>query len=218
MALAAKDVPLRCRCGRVSGVARKIESHTGFRFTCYCRDCQAFARFLERPDMLDVAGGTDIFQMPAGRVTLATGKDAVRCLQFSDKVLRWYTSCCRTPIGNSAGPRFPVVAITHSFMCHDAEPRDTVLGAPLCRIHELSAVGPLPPNAPPPPTFSLFALRVSKLLFWWLRGLGRPNPLFDQHTNAPLSVPRVITAAERDALAGVRCPLAWSLDPPLADK
>jgi hypothetical protein len=35
------------------------------------------------------------------------------------------------------------------------------------------------------------------LLSWWLRGLGRPNPFFDVHTNAPLSVPRVLTPDER---------------------
>jgi hypothetical protein len=37
------------------------------------RDCQAFARFLERADGLDPAGGTDIFQMPPGRAKLTAG-------------------------------------------------------------------------------------------------------------------------------------------------
>ena len=76
-----------------------------------CRQLQAFARFLERGDVLDAAGGTDIFQMPAGRVKITTGVDAVRCLRLSDKakILRWYADCCRTPIANTAaGPRFPV--------------------------------------------------------------------------------------------------------------
>jgi hypothetical protein len=39
---------------------------------------------------------------------------------------------------------------------------------------------------------------VPTLLGWWLRGLGRPNPFFDDH--APLSVPRVFTPSERAAL------------------
>src|SRR6516225_6789794 len=95
------------------------------------------------------------------------------------------------PIGNTAGPRFPVVGLIHSFMSHDADgrSRDEVLGVPLCRIYERSAVGPLPPNAPPPPSLGLVALRVPTLLGWWIRGLGRPNPFF--HDHAPLSVPRV---------------------------
>jgi hypothetical protein len=188
----------------VHGVANDVAPYTGFRFVCYCTDCQGFARFLERPDVLDASGGTDIFHMPAGRVTLVAGTDAVRCLQFSARVFRWYADCCRTPIANSAGPRFPVVGLIHSFMSDDAVGRDRneVLGAPLCRIFERSAVGSLPPDAPPPPSFRIYARRAPILLGWWLRGLGRPNPFFDARTNAPISAPRVLTPDERTILNG----------------
>jgi hypothetical protein len=185
------------------GVASNVSPSTGFRFVCYCKDCQAFAHFLGRPDVLDPAGGTDIFQMPPGRVRLIAGTDVVRCLRLSDKVLRWYTDCCRTPIGNTAAnPRFPVVAVVHSFMVHetDGRSRDEVLGAPLCRIYERSAVGPLPPNAPAPPSLGVFVRRASKILGWWVRGLGRPSPLFDERTDAPRAEPRELTRAERAAL------------------
>jgi hypothetical protein len=196
-----RDIPLRCRCGRVRGVAAEIAPHTGFRFVCYCRDCQAFARFLERPDVLDAAGGTDIFHLPAGRVRFSAGTDAVRCLKFSSRVFRWYSDCCRTPIGNTAGPRFPAVGIIHCFMDIDAgRARDAALGAPLCRIFERSATGPLAPDAPPPRSLGLVARRLPTLLGWWLRGRGRPNPFFDDHTSAPLAVPRVCTPGERAAL------------------
>jgi hypothetical protein len=197
------DLPLGCRCGRVRGVASNVSPSGGFRFVCYCKDCQAFARFLERLDVLDPAGGTDIFQMPPRRVKLTAGTDAVRCLRLSDKgVLRWYTDCCRTPIGNTASsPRFPVIALIHSFMVRgaDGRSRDEVLGPPLCRIYERSAVRPLPPNAPAPPSLAVFARRASKIFGWWVRGLGRPSPLFDDRTNAPRAVPRVLTRSERAA-------------------
>jgi Family of unknown function (DUF6151) len=184
----------------VRGVANEVAPDSGFRFVCYCRDCQAFARFLRRPDVLDSAGGTDIFHMPAGRVKVTAGTDAVRCLQFSGTVFRWYADCCRTPIANTAGPRFPVVGLIHSFMSDDTDgrTRDEALGTPLCRIFEHSATGPLPPNAPPPRSLGLVAVRLPTLLGWWLRGLGRPNPFFDQ--NGPLSAPRVFTPSQRAAL------------------
>ena len=194
------ELPLRCRCGHVHGVANEVAPSTGIRLVCYCKHCQAFARFLERPDALDAAGGTDIFQMPTGRVKLTAGTEAVRCVRFSNKVFRWYTDCCRTPIGNTAAaPRFPVVGLIHSFMSlkADVHSRDAVLGQPLCRIFERSAVGPLPPNAAPPPSLAVFALRGSRLLGWWLRGLGRPTPFFYAFTKAPLSAPRLITPHER---------------------
>src|SRR5262245_49123274 len=135
------DVPLRCRCGQVTGVAHDVSPAEGFRFVCYCADCRAFAQFLDRSDVLDAAGGTDIFQMPPARVTLLAGLDALRCVHISDKVLRWYADCCRTPIANTAArPGFPLVAVIHAFMDHGASgcSRDAALGAPLCRIYERS--------------------------------------------------------------------------------
>jgi Family of unknown function (DUF6151) len=198
------DLPLRCRCGRVQGVASEVSPAGGLRFVCYCTDCQAFARFLQRPDVLDAAGGTDILQMPPGRVKLTAGKDALRCLRLSDKgVLRWYTDCCRTPIGNTAAtPRFPVIGMVHSFvdLAAGGYSRDEVLGPAVCRIHERSALQTLPQNAPPPPSLGVFVRRAFKLLSWWMGGLSRPSPLFEDRTKAPLAVPRVLTQSERAAL------------------
>jgi hypothetical protein len=196
------DLPLRCRCGHVRGVVSEVSPSSGFRFLCYCEDCQAFARFLGRADVLDGAGGTDIFQMPPARMKFTAGTEALRCLRFSSKVLRWYTDCCRTPVGNTAAdPRFPVIAVIHCFMDHQASghSRDAVLGPPLCRIYERSAIGPLPPTAPAPPSFGVFVRRASKMLSWWIRGLARPTPFFDDGTSAPCSVPRVLTQSERAA-------------------
>ena len=196
------DLPLRCRCGRVRGIAREIAPSAGFRFVCYCKDCQAFARILDRMDVLNTAGGTDIFQMPPRRVSLIRGADALRCLRVSDntQVLRWYSDCCRTPIANTAAnPRFPIVALIHSFMDTEASgrSRNETLGPPLCRLYERSATAPLPPNAPAPPSLLTFALRASRMCGWWLRGIARPNPFFDSRTNTPLSAPRALTPGER---------------------
>lgn len=195
------DLPLACRCDRVRGVAHAVAPSAGFRFICYCQDCQAFARFLKRPDVIDAAGGTDIVHLPTGRVELTAGTDAVRCLRFSGRVFRWYTQCCRTPMANTAGPRFPVVGLISTFIGEpDGLSREDVLGPPRCRIFERSAVAPLAANAPPPPSLPLFGQRALRLFAWWWRGLGRPSPFFDDHTGEPLSAPRVFTPAERAAL------------------
>src|SRR5579863_682516 len=135
------DVPLRCWCGTVAGVARDVSPGEGFRFVCYCTDCQAFARFLERPDVLDAAGGTDIFHLPAARVRITAGEHALGCVQFSEKVVRWYATCCRTPIANTA-PGFPVIGLIHAMM--GPITREAALGPPLCRIYDGSATAALP--------------------------------------------------------------------------
>jgi hypothetical protein len=199
------DVPLRCRCGHVQGRASAVSPSKVLRFICYCRDCQAFARFLQRLDVLDHAGGTDIVHMAAGQITLTAGSDALRCLRLAanSRVLRWYTECCSTPVGNSAiGSRFPAIALIHTFMDHDAVrfSRNDVLGPPICRIYESSATGPLAADAPPPLGTRVVLRRASRLFSWWLRGLGRPSPFFDSETNDPLAVPRVLSDSERTAV------------------
>ena len=197
------DVPLGCRCGHMRGVASDVSPSNGFRFVCYCKDCQDFARSLKRTDVLDPAGGTDIFQMAGGRMKFISGIDAVRCIRLSQKVLRWYSHCCRTPIANTAAnPRFPVVGLIHSFIAYETNDRslDEVLGPPLCRIYERSAVGPLPPNAPDPPSLGVLARRASRILGWWVRGLGRPTPFFDGRTKSPRAAPHVLTRSERGAV------------------
>ena len=78
------------------------------------------------------------------------------------------------------------------FLEADGRSRDEVLGPPLCRIYERSAVGPLSPTPPAPPSFGISVRRASKMFGWWMRGLARPTPLFDDRTNAPRSVPRVL--------------------------
>jgi hypothetical protein len=198
-----EDFPLRCRCDHVRGVASDLSPSAGFRFVCYCRDCQAFARFLDRADVLNPSGGTDIFHMPPGRVKLTQGTEALRCLRLSDKVLRWYTDCCRTPIANTpVRPGFPVIGMIHSFMDHQADgrSRDEVLGLPRCSIFERSASGPLPPSAPGPPTAKNLVRRAAKLFGWWALGLGRPTPFFDDRTKAPRFAPHALTPDGRAAI------------------
>jgi hypothetical protein len=180
-------------------VAHEVGPSLGLRFVCYCHDCQAFARFLERSDVLDSAGGTDIFQMPPARLELSSGMDALRSLRLSDRgVLRWYAECCRTPIANTA-PGFPIVGVIHSFMDHEADgrSREEALGPPRCGIFARSATGRLPEPAPPPPSLGLFVRRTSLLVGWKLRGLGRRSLFFDDRTGAPLVEPRVLSKEER---------------------
>jgi hypothetical protein len=195
--LAPTELLLRCACGNVR--ARAIESTptTTNRVVCYCRDCRAFARWLGRPGILDAAGGTDVVQVARSRVVFDAGVEHLACVRLSAKGLyRWYASCCRSPVGNTA-PALPFLGVVGAFFDPaDASHRETAT-PPLVRIQTRRAVGAVPPgSAPALPMF----LRVARLLTsWTLHGLGGET-LFDPRTRQPRVTPRVLTAEERAAL------------------
>jgi hypothetical protein len=198
----ATDLPLRCRCGQVRGVVTGVSPSAGTRLVCYCDDCQAFAHFLERPDVLDAHGGTDIFPVAPAQLRITSGGDSLRCMRLSDKgMFRWYTECCRTPIGNTL-KRMPYVGLIHAFVDHEADgrPRDTVLGKPLGYVQRRFAVGGPVPNELPGLSLRLVVRVVGLLFASWIRGKGTPSPFFEEKTRAPRAEPRVLSVAEREAL------------------
>jgi hypothetical protein len=204
MSSALKEVALRCRCGRVRGVASDVSPDTGNRVVCYCDDCQAFARFLERDDVTNAAGGSDIYQLPPARLRITEGAELLRCLRLSPggrALFRWYTECCRTPVANTL-PRVAFAGTSHLFMDHaaDGRSRDEVLGPPLGHIHTRYARGPVPPEAQARVSFGLIVRSVRTIGGWTLRGLGQPSPFFDAETREPRVTPRVLTPDERAAL------------------
>jgi len=188
------DVSIRCRCGALCGSLRRESPNVGFRIVCYCDDCQAFARFLgnEGP-ILDTNGGTDIVQLSAARLHITAGADQLACVRVTPKGLyRWYTRCCRTPIGNTLPThQAPFVGVIHA--CIDPGPQslDDVLGPVSLRVMAKFAVGSLP-TRDAHQTFPLsHVLRlVASMLGWRLRGDHKHSPFFDAATGAPVAVPQ----------------------------
>ena len=91
---------LRCRCGQVEGIVATDRAYV--RATCYCRDCQAYARHLGQPGLLDAHGGTDIVAMNPLAVRFTAGEEHIAglCLRKGG-LYRWYAACCCTPLGNT---------------------------------------------------------------------------------------------------------------------
>jgi len=196
------DIPLRCACGTLRGVALGVSSGAGCRVVCYCDDCQAFARFLARPGITDAWGGTDIFQMAPSRVQITAGGELLSCMRLSPKGMhRWYCGACKTPVGNTVSSRIPFVGLIHTFMDHesDGRARDEVLGNPLGYVQTKFAIGAPPANPAHASLFRVMARSVRLLAKWWLTGAGAPSPFFDKR-GQPRAAPRILRPEERDAL------------------
>jgi len=60
---------LSCSCREVRGLVSDVAPNTVNRVICYCDDCQAFLHKIERADLLDGQGGTDIVQFAPASVS-----------------------------------------------------------------------------------------------------------------------------------------------------
>jgi hypothetical protein len=186
----------------VRGVAVDVSPAWSSHVVCYCDDCQAYARFLGTPGIMDDHGGTDVFQVPPARVRITEGLDALESMRLSKKgLLRWYAGCCRTPVGNTVNARVPFIGVIHSFRSRedDVGRRPDVLAEPV-GIWGRYAIGGAPPGVETTTSFSLVARFAANLLRWKFSGQGSPSPLFDEKTGAPRAKPKVLTPTEREAL------------------
>ncbi len=204
------DLPVRCSCGALRGVARGVSGARGNRLVCYCDDCQSFAHFLEGADqILDAHGGTDIFQMSPARLEITQGVDHLACMRLRPGgLLRWYADCCRTPIGNTPASRqMPFVGLIHS--CTDAGPdvrsRDQTLGPVRARINARFAKGDRARlDAYDRAPASLILRYVRMLLMARLRGDHARSPFLDAQTGERIASPRVLTGEELRAVEAAR--------------
>ena len=182
-------VVLECRCGRVKGTATNITPSSGNRVVCCCKDCQQFAHHLECGDeVLDQYGGTEIYQTSQSQVDIQDGADQLRCMRLSAKgLLRWYTGCCNTPVGNTMNASMPFVGVLVVFM-KDAQ-RESVLGPVRAYVQTQYATGhPDYPHMAEKFPLGITLRIMRKMLGWKLRGMHKPSVFFNNN-GTPVSEP-----------------------------
>jgi hypothetical protein len=202
--MAGGELSLGCRCGRVSGVLTGVSADNGSHVVCYCDDCQAFARFLGGGDILDARGGTEIYQTTPSRVHIRGGASEIRCVRLTEKgMLRWYASCCRTPIANTLSrSRVPFAGLVRPFFgdTPDGRPRSSVIGEVTLQAFGRYAIGGPPPGAMDNAPLGFMVRMLGLLLRGFIARAHRPSPFFDQR-GEPVSAPEVLSADQRARLA-----------------
>jgi len=190
------DHPLRCQCGTVKGFVTRPGAAT--RAICYCKDCQAFARFLGRTDaVLDVNGGTPIVATLPGGVHFTQGIESLRCMSLSPRgLLRWYAGCCNTPIGNTPrNYRMPYIGLVETCLHSDSPTLQQSFGPVRMVVNTGSSRGPVP-TMPLGTLLSLVRV-MGAVIGARLSGAYRRTPLYDPATGVPRVAPRELTLTER---------------------
>ena len=191
---------LRCRCGTVRGTVRLPAFG---RAVCYCKDCRTYAYFLRREhEVLDDAGGTQVVATLPQRVRFEPeGLDALACMSLSERgVLRWYASCCNTPIGNtSRNVKLPYVGLVHNCLTADPDRSLETSFWPLrMRVNTESATRPV--VATPLVVLAVMLGSATPSLEALLSGRWRDNPFFRVDSGEPIRPPQVLDPRERSRL------------------
>ena len=188
-----------CACGAVSGTIAKATAAEGDFVYCHCSDCQSVPKYLGAQDrILEQAGGTALYQSRCARLSIASGKDRLAGLHMTDKpTLRWYATCCNTPMFNTyANGKIPYVT-TLLANCDDVG--RAALGEPVGHLFledapgETEGLKPLSMNA-------LLRRFFKRMLKDIVSGDRRRNPLFDSETLQPIAPPYRLSEEERRAV------------------
>lgn len=101
--MAKREMEHSCRCGACAVKVNLSGWGVGNRVTCYCDDCQTFARALgAQGDALGPGAGTGLVQTTPDRLEILRGAEHLAILRLSPKgLLRWYAACCDTPMMNT---------------------------------------------------------------------------------------------------------------------
>ncbi|MBV1860988.1 MAG: hypothetical protein KUG77_21405 [Nannocystaceae bacterium] len=192
MAAQRDELRLGCACGRVVLHIEGASPAVANRVACHCRGCNRFANDM-RPEILDALGGTERFQVSPATVTIVSGQQAIACRQQTRKgALRWYASCCNTPLGLTLpNPKVPFVGLDVHALDHDEKQLEAVLGPLRARVN----VSPRPENAKALKAshgalFSMLRHLIPLTWRWWRQGEHRSSPFFDAQGRPIVEVER----------------------------
>lgn len=197
------DMEIQCECGKFRARLKAFPNNTPGRLVCYCDDCQSYLRYIEREDLLDANGGTEVIPAYPADVEILNGRECLKCTRLSPNGLfRFSTSCCNTPVANTR-PNTPWIGFLRCvYTARDATRLDRALGPVRSRIMGRYAKGT--PPAGTPAGFNLKA--VVTVLPFMLKGKllrkFKRSPFFVEDGVEPVARPYVLSEEERKAGRG----------------
>jgi len=192
---------IQCECGAFRAQLQNFPRNTPGRLACYCDDCQIFAHRLNRADLLDSAGGTEVVPVYPAEIKIVAGRDVLKCLRLSPKGLyRWYAGCCNTPITN-VSPGFPWAGLVHRvFTVKDPGYLERTFGAVRSRIMGRYARGTPPAGTAQKIDVKGFVTVLPFILKGLVTGKAKRSPFFAEDGRTPIVSPTVLSLEEKNAL------------------
>lgn len=183
---------IQCSCGKFQARLKAFPKNTPGRLKCYCDDCQAYARFIKRDDLLDQNGGTEIIPAYPADIEIVKGKETLKCVRLSSKgMYRFYTSCCNSPVANTS-PNSPWVGIPSNMYPSGLE---NTLGPIRSSIMGKFAKGTPPEGTPEKFDLKGFMVVMPFILKGTLFRKANPSPFFEADGKTSIVAPEILRSS-----------------------
>jgi len=207
---APRDLTIRCACGDLSLTAAAVHPAVANRVACYCDGCQAFARRMGHPEILDADGGTERFQISPASLSITRGREHLACMQQTARgAFRWYARCCGTPLALTlAGPGVPFVGVdAHRVVQVALEGGLTgALGPVRARVNgHFRGAEARSRRADLRSLLAMLWHLVPLTFRWWRQGDHKRSPFFDASTGQPVVTPERAYALNQPLLRTAGC-------------
>ncbi len=181
---------ISCDCGAFVAKLKDFPRNTPGRLVCYCDDCQAYAKKIQRTDVLDEYGGTEVIPVYPKEIEVIQGLDMLKCYRLSSKgVYRWATSCCNSPILNSK-PGFPWAGIFNTAYKDPAAL--SALGDVKARIYGKYALDGVPFKISEKIAFRDMLVVIPFIIKGKILGMDKKSPFFCSDNMTPIVEPEIL--------------------------
>lgn len=194
-------IEIQCDCGQFKAEIKNFPKETPGRLGCYCDDCQSYAIFLKRTDILDQAGCTEVVPTYPGNINFKQGSENLICYRLSEKgMYRWSTTCCNSPIANTS-PASPWVGLhARIFLQKDKNYLQTSLGAVRARIMGKFAKAKPEIGTANKMNFKGIVTVLPFLLKGQILKKWKDSPFFQEDGVTPIKKPHVLTSQDLSSL------------------
>lgn len=185
---------ISCNCGEFKARLTSFPKNTPGRLVCYCRDCQAFVHQLNRQDVLDEFGGTEVIPVYPSEIEIMTGKEHLTCYRITlDGPYRWVAGCCNSPILNTKGG-FPWAGIFHTAYTRKDAGYLKKLGQIRARIFGRDALPGSTMEISEKVRFKDMLVVMPFIIRGKIMGKHKKSPFFEADNQTPISDPIKIEA------------------------
>lgn len=190
---------VQCECGKFKAEILTFPDNTPGRCVCYCDDCQTYLHSIGRDDLMDAAGGAEIIPVYPENFKIVEGADQLKCTRLSPKGLyRWWTGCCRTPVGNMMAG-FPWIGMSDLiFNSKDRSTLERSLGPIKSRINGKFARGERPDGTSEKTGFKDLVVILPFVLKGLFQKKSKNSPFFKEDGKTPVVEPEVMSLETRN--------------------